>query len=428
MRSSDLTDSSKNKNALVLSMIIGLTVAGVMYTWHSPVSKAFNYELFQLAGTSITVYVLFFTLIVTGTIVWSWISGGRTACLISAITWNFEILTYNIYKYKWGYSVEHISLLALLFLFWESPADKRERHRIEAERERIEAERERIEAEKKASEKDAENAELQRLTLVFKKMLGEVNSMVSSQKQKLQEVDFTWHDLISKIISTERHDLLNRLDPAELNEIEKKAYEKVIVPFKDVVLESLNCLPEKLDIECRPIDIGVLVDEIKSKLPENFYQSTYEFVVNDNVPCDMSRCKVSMNVNRINSVIYNILHNSSAALSHRDDELYLDGKEFNGELSLNFNVVDGQFIIHIVDNAGGFPDSIVTQIYRKPVASSKPSRGGCPGEGTEYSAFFVKYMGGEIVASNVVKSPDLIGASTTIQFPVLTWRSDGSPF
>jgi K+-sensing histidine kinase KdpD len=106
-------------------------------------------------------------------------------------------------------------------------------------------------------------------------------------------------------------------------------------------------------------------------------------------------------------------------LSHREDEMYREGIDFEGFLTLDFKIAKEKFVISIVDNAGGFPESVLANVYRKPVTSSKRSRSGQAGEGTVYSGFFVDYMGGAIFASNVAHSPTSLGAATIIEFPLL---------
>jgi signal transduction histidine kinase len=354
-----------------------------------------------LPGT-ITIFIPLFTLFIIITIYASWYYGGYKAFLILTLVWNLEILMYNLASGKWEYIVEHINIILFLILLnKESPADKKTRERYE------------LENQKKHFEK---------YKLIFDKINEEINSKRSQQIHHLQELEFNWKELLTKSFKSLRHDLRNKLEESYQDELEKHVYDHVVKPFREKIISTLDELPEIYDMSLKIVDIKEVHEDIYKRLPNNIKKSRiYDFVYNP-LPTELTNGNYHINVNlvRLYSILFNLISNSSSAISRLKDEMREQGKQVQGVVEVIFNLKrHGNELLEVVvkDNGGGFPKEIIDKVYNEPVESSDSSRGKRQGEGTTYVAFFVEYMEGSVKAKNYERE-DAKGAVTIIELPI----------
>ena len=356
-----------------------------------------------LEGT-VTVFILLFTLFVGITNYVSWHYGGYKAFVISTIAWNLEILLYNFYSGKWEYVVEHINLVLVPILFLlvkESPADKKTRERYELENQK---------------------KHLEKYKVMFEKMHEEVEAKTSSQIHHLQELEFDWKELMIKSFRTLRHDLRNKLEESHQNELEKHIYDNVIKPFEEKIISTLDEIPEIYDMSLKLVNVKEVYENLYKRLPNNIKESRiYDFVYNP-LPMELTNGSYHINVNlvRLYSILFNLISNSSRAISKLKDEMREQGKQVQGVIEVIFNLERrGNDFLKVVvkDNGGGFPKEIIDDVYSESVVSSDSSRGKRPGEGTVYVSFFVEYMEGSVKAENYERE-DAKGAVTIIELPI----------
>jgi signal transduction histidine kinase len=336
------------------------------------------------------------------TIYVSWHYGGYKAFVISTIAWNLEILLYNFYSGKWEYVVEHINIILFLYLLnKESPADKKTREKYELENQK---------------------KHLEKYKLMFEKMYEEVEAKTSAQIHYLQELEFDWKEMLIKSFRSLRHDLRNKLEESYQNELEKHVYDNVIKPFEEKIISTLDELPEIYDMSLKSVDVKEVHESIYKRLPNNIKESrVYDFVYNP-LPMELTNGNYHINVNLIKlySILFNLISNSSRAISRLKDEMREQGKQVHGVIEVIFNLTryGNEFLEVVVkDNGGGFPKEIIDKVYSEPVESSDSSRGKRQGEGTAYVAFFVEYMEGSVKAENYERE-DAKGAVTIIELPI----------
>ena len=397
-------DRTFNTIARCITYLVGIALLLYALKKGQPYLQEFlNLPIYDtpLKGT-VTVFILLFTLFVMITNYVSWHYGGYKAFVISTIAWNLEILLYNFYSGKWEYVVEHINLVLLLFLLnKESPADKktREKHEIEKQKKNLE-----------------------KYKLMFEKMHEEVEAKTSSQIHHLQELEFDWKELMIKSFRSLRHDLRNKLEESYQNKLEKHVYDNVIKPFREKIISTIDELPEIYNTSLEFVDVKEIYEEIYKRLPNNIKESKiYDFVYNP-LPIELTNGNYHINVNivRLYSILFNLISNSSRAISRLRDEMREQGKQVQGVIEVIFDLKrhGNEFLKVIVkDNGGGFPKEIINNVYSEPVVSSDSSRGKRLGEGSVYVAFFVEYMEGTVRAENY-ETEDAKGAVTIIELPI----------
>jgi hypothetical protein len=397
-------DRTFNTIARCITYLVGIALLLYALKKGQPYLQEFlNLPIYDtpLEGT-VTVFILLFTLFVMITNYVSWHYGGYKAFVISTIAWNLEILLYNFYSGKWEYVVEHINLVLLLFLLnKESPADKktREKHEIEKQKKNLE-----------------------KYKLMFEKMHEEVEAKTSSQIHHLQELEFDWKELMIKSFRSLRHDLRNKLEESYQNKLEKHVYDNVIKPFREKIISTIDELPEIYNTSLEFVDVKEIYEEIYKRLPNNIKESKiYDFVYNP-LPIELTNGNYHINVNivRLYSILFNLISNSSRAISRLRDEMREQGKQVQGVIEVIFDLKrhGNEFLKVIVkDNGGGFPKEIINNVYSEPVVSSDSSRGKRLGEGSVYVAFFVEYMEGTVRAENY-ETEDAKGAVTIIELPI----------
>jgi hypothetical protein len=399
-------DQTFNAIARCITYLLGIALLLYALKKGQPYLQEFlNLPIYDtpLKGT-VTVFILLFTLFVMITVYVSWHYGGYKAFVISTIAWNLEILLYNFYSGKWEYVIEHINLVLVPILFLlkkESPADRktREKHEIEKQKKNLE-----------------------KYKLMFEKMHEEVEAKTSSQIHHLQELEFDWKELMIKSFRTLRHDLRNKLEESHQNELEKHIYDNVIKPFGEKIISTLDEVPEIYDSSLKLVDVTEVYKNLYKRLPNNIKESKiYDFVYNP-LPMELTNGSYHINVNlvRLYSILFNLISNSSRAISKLKDEMREQGKKVQGVIEVIFNLERrGNDFLKVVvkDNGGGFPEEIIDDVYSEPVVSSDSSGGKRLGEGTVYVAFFVEYMEGTVRAENY-ETKDAKGAVTILELPI----------
>ena len=132
-------------------------------------------------------------------------------------------------------------------------------------------------------------------------------------------------------------------------------------------------------------------------------------------------------LSKLQSVIFNIIENSARAIDEHFDRLdYEDKFNYVGMIDLRIsetihtfekgNITCSALCFEVQDNAGGFPDNYLKDIYKRPVPSSK-REGRKFGEGTVYIGFFVDLMNGDIKAENASFGNYGLGALTRVYIP-----------
>lgn len=138
------------------------------------------------------------------------------------------------------------------------------------------------------------------------------------------------------------------------------------------------------------------------------------------------KCYFYIILSKLQRIIFNLIDNAQGAIKEHATELrHKFGRDaevkFLGEIVLTAAIEwkDNRhyLIITVTDNAGGFDESILHDIYKKPVRTSKLSDKRQYNEGTSYIGFFVQLMRGNITAENIVFDKDHRGARTTICIP-----------
>jgi signal transduction histidine kinase len=397
-------DRAFNSIARCITYLLGIALLLYALKKGQPYIQDFlNFPIYDtpLKGT-VTVFILIFTLFVMITIYVSWHYGGYKAFVISTIAWNLEILLYNFYSGKWEYVVEHINIILFLYLLnKESPADKKTREKYELENQK---------------------KHLEKYKLMFEKMYEEVEAKTSAQIHYLQELEFDWKEMLIKSFRSLRHDLRNKLEESYQNELEKHVYDNVIKPFEEKIISTLDELPEIYDMSLKSVDVKEVHESIYKRLPNNIKESrVYDFVYNP-LPMELTNGNYHINVNLIKlySILFNLISNSSRAISRLKDEMREQGKQVHGVIEVIFNLTryGNEFLEVVVkDNGGGFPKEIIDKVYSEPVVSSDSSRGKRQGEGTAYVAFFVEYMEGSVKAENYERE-DAKVAVTIIELPI----------
>ena len=373
----------------------------------------------QLEGT-ITVFIVFFTLLVFGTVYYSWKLGGRRAFYFTTIAWNAEILLYNIYSWKWGYAVEHVNLILAIWLFLgkaESPADENDRLLWNMEKEKWDMEKEK---------KDLKNQ-----LLIYKRMQGDIIAAGDRTKQTLQTLELKSETAVEVALKSLRHDMANKLG-APLYPVEKAGQNEywdfvdtirndVVTPVVKAVLEMLSNLPDAIDTKLSTTPLDEVCQAIKDWFESEKKRSArFDLQLSDKTELKDQVGHCTINHYRLRTILSDIYGNSCAAISKMKDRAREVGETYYGKIHFELSHSDGSLDIAITDNAGGFPETILPRIYKEPVTSSKNPNGERRGEGAYYAGFFIeKLMSGRITASNETDDDGKMGAKTVISLPII---------
>lgn len=255
-------------------------------------------------------------------------------------------------------------------------------------------------------------------------------------KQELQKIQLSWSEIVTNILADSRHSLKNKLqDQSLLTEEERQRFNEYdreflgyieermnaqLSVFRTTILEHQKELFKTLDYKLKSESIDTIIEYINGKIPNNYRdkrRSGILFTIDDEITplFRMEICEV--NLNRLYSIVENILKNSSNALANKsiDDDL-------EDRITLSYaleNRGDERYLaIKVTDNGGGFKEDILHNIYKVPVASSDRTVQRM-GKGSQYVKFFSDRMNIQIVVGNIINEYNEAGAEVMLLIPIV---------
>ena len=255
-------------------------------------------------------------------------------------------------------------------------------------------------------------------------------------RQQLQQLNLSWSEIVENVLADSRHTLKNKLQDQpllsleEMNRLEDamQLFEQLIerginvrlAEFRDTILVHQKELFKTIDYKTSLKNITEIVDCINHNIPKNYYdkeRSGINFIVNDYINAQDYKLVCEVNLNRVASIVENLLKNASNALSYRD----LDAEVLDDQIVLTYSIreVDSRlfFSVRVQDNAGGFPLHILGRIYKEPVESSDKTQKRM-GKGSQYVKFFADRMNAIIHVNNVVNDKGEKGAEVELLVPI----------
>lgn len=194
----------------------------------------------------------------------------------------------------------------------------------------------------------------------------------------------------------------------------------------NVILNDLRKLNTVFDISYKDKHISELEAIVAAGIPAQYskvrsfnfqFQPLNKDLIEDNLI-------VSVNEQRLQSIIDNLLKNSNKATIEYKKKLSDETKKKyrrSCRLVTNIEKIDGSlfYTITVIDNGGGFSETEhLGKIYIEPVVSSDKTFGERKGAGSVYIGMFVRRMGGEITAENIIFDDNNKGAKTKISIPL----------
>jgi len=211
-------------------------------------------------------------------------------------------------------------------------------------------------------------------------------------------------------------------------------YDITLSPWLKVMQKDLKELEHVLDITPETKTVKQVLDAMVpgKAIPKNLAENKLEgkrFKMVVSVSEEVlknGKCS-NLVLSKLQSIIFNVIENSARAIDERFDKLNFEDKfNYVGMIELRiFETVHlfkkekktyNALCFEIQDNAGGFPESCLQDIYKRPVPSNK-IEGRKFGEGTVYIGFFVDLMTGDIEACNVNSENYGQGALTKVFIP-----------
>ena len=186
------------------------------------------------------------------------------------------------------------------------------------------------------------------------------------------------------------------------------------------ILQDLNSMKTVFDLTYKNIPVSEISEIVKASIPEQYTLcESPKFSYSPFESHEYDSFFTSINSNRLESIIINLLQNSCSAIERYFYSLPIEKMmQYQGYIKLSTNIEQREgklyYTITLEDNGGGFPEP--EKIYKVPITSSDKSNGERKGAGTLYINTFVRRMNGFIEASNVVLPDNMIGAKTTIYF------------
>ena len=193
-----------------------------------------------------------------------------------------------------------------------------------------------------------------------------------------------------------------------------------LLVFRTTILEHQKELFKTLDYKLKSESIGTIIEYINGKIPNNYRdkrRSGIIFTIDDGITtlCKEQFCEV--NLNRLYSIVENLLKNSSNALANKSIDDDLDDR-----ITLSYDIEDRgdrrYFVIKVTDNGGGFKEDIIDSIYKVPVASSDRTMQRM-GKGSQYVKFFSDRMNVHISVGNVINEYKETGAEVKLLIPIV---------
>jgi len=307
--------------------------------------------------------------------------------------------------------------------------------------------------EKKSDEQAATLLELTNFKLTYDKIQHDFKREVIDSQNFLQPMQSSWDKERKMATQSARHDVLNEIENlraaglpkandfskyqerlsmyknkiAELSEnnfdIVACTYDFLIAPWIVTIRTSLRRLDEILDITRDTYNTAEVIESLTSAkaIPKAVLEGNANSVINIDVADNINNeARLNIVMSKLESIVFNLISNSTQAVSNYKQKLRKEKSElrktYKGAVSLKIYQVErgenNYLCIEISDNAGGFPEEILKDIYKKPVPSGKEA--GRTGEGTSYIGYFVKLMNGEIEADNILLSNGSKGARTRV--------------
>jgi hypothetical protein len=211
-------------------------------------------------------------------------------------------------------------------------------------------------------------------------------------------------------------------------------YDITLGPWIKVMQNDLKELEHVLDITPETKVVKEVLDAIVpgKAIPRNLAENKLEakqfkmdVSVSDNAR-NNGKC-TKLVLSKLQSIIFNLIENSARAIDVHFDKLPFEEKfGYDGLIELRItdtvhtfkknNKTCKALCFEIQDNAGGFPEDYLKDIYKRPVLSDKKADRKY-GEGTVYIGFFVDLMDGDIEAHNVESENTGRGALTKVFIP-----------
>ena len=200
-------------------------------------------------------------------------------------------------------------------------------------------------------------------------------------------------------------------------------YDFLIAPWISTIRMSLRRLDEILDITRDVYTVAEVVEHLTTAkaIPKALLEGKANSVIKIDVENNMnSDARLNIVMSKLESVVFNLISNSTQAISNYKQKLRKEKSElrktYKGAVKLHIYQTQRRekpcLCIEVSDNAGGFSEEILKDIYKKPVLSSKEA--GRTGEGTSYIGYFVKLMDGETEADNIILDDGSKGARTRV--------------
>jgi signal transduction histidine kinase len=293
----------------------------------------------------------------------------------------------------------------------------------------------------------------------YEKIQRDFSGVVSNSKNNLQHMQSEWDKDFKAAAGLGRHDVLNRIkllrndvsllsnEQVDVQRKERLAlfkqaliigaenestilkdnYDFVLSPWIDKMHVELKGLESTLDIVVTDVSIIEVLKAIQAGIPPDILQkkTSVDFLQNISENVDRNKkCRVILN--KIKSIVFNLISNSAAATESRIDTFIENGdrdkivayvREIQLHIYEKIHMDKRCLCIEVNDNGGGFPEDILYKIYKEPIRTTKDNRE--YGQGTSYIGFFVDLMGADIEAKNINFENGERGASTLVYIPYL---------
>lgn len=306
--------------------------------------------------------------------------------------------------------------------------------------------------------------------IFFNDVSKRIGREISSEFNELQIVGSDWSKLANEAniamlegYQVKRHDIFNNFDKLKawtetdfLKSLNSYGDDKKVLQYFNNVAafnakyydneeSSNNFITDTYDFILTPWLFHMRnnlkeLDDIFVLIPRDVYVEKILETINSEKTLKKVECNVFISpkiekqrqcrviLDKLQSMVYNLLENSSQAGDRLEDRLYElnnpDAGTFKKEISLNISQVDikkqDYLSIEVKDNCGGFPEQYLDRIYVEKIPSSKLSdlSHSFHGNGTYLIGRFAERMGIEIIAKNIVTSKQEKGASTVLLIPL----------
>ena len=315
--------------------------------------------------------------------------------------------------------------------------------------------------EKKSNEQAATLLELTNFKLTYDKIQHDFKREVIDSQNFLQPMQSSWDKERKMAAQSARHDALNEIENLraaglpendrfktlsddEFSKYQERlskyktaianlsdknfdivacTYDFLIAPWISTIRMSLRRLDEILDITRDVYTVAEVVEHLTTAkaIPKALLEGKANAVIKIDVENNMnSDARLNIVMSKLESVVFNLISNSTQAISNYKQKLRKEKSElrktYKGAVKLHIYQTQRRekpcLCIEVSDNAGGFSEEILKDIYKKPVLSSKEA--GRTGEGTSYIGYFVKLMDGETEADNIILDDGSKGARTRV--------------